>query len=382
VDPSRSGLARTALPAASPGGGLRSAWRVDLRDVVDVAPVVDGRGVTYVVGARGEVIAVAADGTESWRLSTGAVLPGPPVLLADDTLVFADAAGDAMAVRDGALRWRTRFGRTDPARPVPPAPLALDDGGVVVATARELASLDADGHERGRTTLPEAITSPLLAAQNKVVAVTASGAVWTWAPGAVETTRVGAFGGPIDDGAALTDDHTLLAITTGRVHLTAVDLARGTTTTRAVAPVGILLGPPAVRGGSAFLQLQAPGGDLAVGFDATGADTLRALLAAHAPQLSADGGPFVIVAAPHTAPLVDASGTLAFALPDGSVGVLTGGVVDTLAGVCGQARPPAAPTAGLAPLAPGLLVVACRTGVLTALRAATPGSGDRGPAHL
>jgi hypothetical protein len=400
VDGARSGRTRTALPTATGSSSLRTAWRVDLRDVVDVAPVVDGRGTTYVVGARGEVIAVGSDGTEAWRISTGAVIPGPPALLSDDTLVFADAAGDALAVRDGALRWRVRFGHTDANRQVPPAPLPLDDGGVVVATSRELTVLDAAGHERARARLPEPTALPLLAAQGKVVAVTTSGAVWTWTPGALETTRVGGFGGPIEDGAALVDDHTLLAVAAGRVHLASVDLLRGTTSTRAVAPAGLFLGPPSIRDGSAALLLQAPGGDLVVTFDASGSETQRALLATRPPQVSPDGGPVVMAAAPHTPPLVDSTGTFAFATADGAVGVMSGGIVDLLAGVCPQARAPAAPTAGLAPLGPGAVVAACRTGLLVALRdasrASTPGtpavtgaattppaaSGDHSPPHL
>ena len=223
IDGSRSGQSATMLPSAAAAGGLRSEWAFALGESLEVPPVVDGRGTTFVVGGRGEAIAVGRDGTEIRRLSTGAIQPGPPALLSDDTLVFSDAAGEAIALREGALRWRVRFGRVDPTRAIPPSPLPLDDGGVVTATTHEMAALDADGHERSRVTLPEPVTSPLLESMGKVVAVTASGAVWTWMPGATEATRVGSFGGPVDDGAALADDHTLVAITSGRLHLSAVD---------------------------------------------------------------------------------------------------------------------------------------------------------------
>jgi hypothetical protein len=237
-----------------------------------------------------------------------------------------------------------------------------------VATTRDLAALGADGRERARTTLPETIASPLLSALGKVVAVTASGAVWTWTPGAPEATRVAGFGAPVEDGAALADDHTVLAVTSDHTHLTTVDLLRGTSATRTIAPAGgLLVGPPAMREGSAFLLLQAPTGDLAVAFDPAGNESLRALLSAHPPAVAADGGAVIPAAVPHTPPVVDGAGTLAFAGLDGAVGVLTGGVVDAVASVCPQARAPAAPVTALVPLGPGEILVACRSGLLVAM---------------
>jgi hypothetical protein len=382
VDAARSGRSSTPLPLAE-GGGLRIEWRAALGASVDVAPVVDARGTTYVAGTRGEVVAVARDGSEKWRVSTGAIQPSAPALLSDDSLVFADAAGEVVAVREGAVRWRVRFGRADPARTTPPAPVALDDGGIVVATSRDLAVLDAEGHERARTTLPEPTTFPLVSALGKVVAVTASGAVWTWTPGASEVTRVASFGGPIDDGAALADDHTLLAVTSGRQHLVAVDLVRGTTTTRAITPTGLWLGPPSVAAGTAHLLLQAPTSELALAVDASGAETSRALLTTHPPPISTDGGAAQLVALPHTPLLVDAAGTLAFATAEGSVGVVSGGVVDVVADVCPPAPGPrgaVAATAALAPLGAGAFVAACRSGTLLAVRSG--GAGEKPAPHL
>jgi hypothetical protein len=382
VDAARSGRSGTPLPLAE-GGGLRIEWRAALGASVDVAPVVDARGTTYVAGTRGEVVAIARDGSEKWRVSTGAIQPSAPALLSDDSLVFADAAGEAVAVREGVVRWRVRFGRADPARTTPPAPVALDDGGVVVATSRDLAVLDAEGHERARTTLPEPTTFPLVSALGKVVAVTATGAVWTWTPGASEVTRVASFGGPIDDGAALADDHTLLAVASGRQHLVAVDLIRGTTTMRAITPTGLWLGPPSMAAGTAHLLLQAPTSELALAVDASGAETSRSLLTTHPPPLSTDGGAAQLVALPHTPLLVDAAGTLAFATAEGSVGVVSGGVVDVVADVCPPAPGPrgaVAATAALAPLGAGAFVAACRSGTLLAVRSG--GAGEKAAPHL
>jgi hypothetical protein len=375
LDAARSGRTRTALPA----GGVRVEWRAALGVPTEWSPLVDAAGNLLVIGARGEIVSTTAEGEERWRLSTGAMQPGPGALLSDGTLVFADAAGEAVAVRDGAVRWRARFGRSDSARP---APVPLDDGGVVVATTQDLAALDADGHERARTTLPEPTAVPLVAALGRIVAVTTSGVVWTWVPGAAEPTRVGSFGGPIDDGAGLADDHTLVAVTSGHTHLSAVDLVRGTTTVRAALPAGMWLGPAALRGDSAFLLLLGPTSELAVAVDASGNETMRVPLVTRPPLLGADGGVAPLAALPHTPPIVDAAGTLAFATTDGAVGVVAGGIVDILPDACPPApgaRGTTAPTAGLVPSRAGAFVAACRGGTLLSLRgsAASTATGER-----
>jgi outer membrane protein assembly factor BamB len=346
---------------------------------------VDAAGTTYVVGTRGEVVAVTRDGRERWRASTDSPQPGPAALLSDDTLVFADALGEAVAVREGVVRWRTRFGRGDATHP---APLPLEDGGVVVATAHDLALLDSEGHERGRATLPEAATGPLVGAMGKVVAVGASGTVWAWPPGASEATRVGSFGSPVEGGATLADDHTLVAVTAGGAHLSALDLARGTASTRAVAPAGIWLGPPAMRYGTATLLLLAPSAELAVVVDASGVETSRSLLAVRAPPVAADGGVAPLVSILHTPPLVDSAGTVAFATSEGSLGVVWGATVELVADGCAASerdgrhdpRPDPSRAAGLAPLGPGAFVAACRSGSIVAVKG-SPAGGSGAP-HL
>ena len=384
VDVARSGRARDPLPT----GSLRTEWTLPVGLLIDDAPLVDAAGTTYVVGTRGEVVAITRDGRERWRASTDSPQPGPAALLSDDTLVFADALGEAVAVRDGVVRWRTRFGRGDATHP---APLPLDDGGIVVATAHDLALLDSEGHERARATLPEAATGPLLlgGAMGKVVAVGASGTVWAWPPGATEATRVGSFGSPVEGGAAMADDHTLVAVTAGGAHLSALDLARGTASTRAVAPAGIWLGPPAMRADTATLLLLAPSAELAVVVDASGVETSRSLLAVRAPPVATDGGVAPLVPILHTPPLVDSAGTVAFATSEGSLGVVLAGgaTVELLADGCATTsghdpggRPDPSRAAGLAPLGPGAFVAACRSGSIVAVRG-SPAGGSGAP-HL
>ena len=393
VDGARTGRSRDPLPASS----LRVQWQTPTGAPLDGIPVVDASRTAYVVGARGEVVAVDRDGGERWRVSTGAVQPGPAALLSDDTLVFADALGEAVAVRNGAVRWRVRFGRGDASHP---APLALEDGGVIVATAHDLAALDVDGQTRARTTLPEAAAGPLVAANvnggPRVVAIGSSGTAWSWAPGAAEPDRAGSFGGPIEGGAVLENARTLVAVTSGGTQFTALDLVRGTATTRMQAQSGALwLGPPAALAGSLFLTLLAPTAELLVAVDSTGTETLRVHLVSRAPLFAADGGVSPVVSLPHAAPLVDASGTVAFASTDGTIGTATAaggdgggsGTVELLTGACSGARMTGGASdpgrvTGLAPLAPGVFIAACHGGMLVAIGSAPPGPGGPGAGPL
>ncbi len=369
VDAARTGFSRSTLPVFE----LRTAWRVSLGASTDHPPMIDADGTTYVVGTRGEVIAIGPDGTEVWRVSTGANEAGPATLLSDGTLVFVGETGEAIAVHQGKIRWRTRFGH-GPAGAV--APLPLEDGGVVVATAHEVAALDESGGERSRTTFAGAIAAPLVSARGRVVAVTADGAVWTWAIGTSEPMRVGTFGSAIDEGAALADDHTLVAIAASGVRMAAVDLVRGTSSTRAATVDGVWLGPPTMNGKTAYVLLDTATSELAVTLDAAGSELARTLIGTHSRSPSTDGGAGSTLPAPHTATLVDARGTLAFATSDGALGVVAavgtaGAVVERLSDACptavGGGRSEAA-VAGLAPLAPDGFVAACRAGSLVAVR--------------
>ena len=415
IAPARTGLAR-----ALPRGPLHVAWKASAGTSVDRAPVVDARGGSYIMGARGEVVALGRDGVERWRVATNATPTGSVALLSDDTLAFVDDVGEAIGVKDGTVRWRTRVGRAGAAGP---APVPLDDGGVVVGTARDVAALDAEGNIRARTTLTEPATGALLFALGKVVVVAAGGSVWAWSPGIAEATRVGAFGSPVDGGAVLSDDHTLLAVTSGGEALATHDLLSGATATLATSSHGPWRGPPAVVDGTAWLVALGPGGEQAVAIDAAGQEVARALLAARPPgggsTSAADAGSLATPswsppgAVP--APVVDAAGSMAFGTVEGGAGVVasllaaTGqpagataklaamATVELIRNACpvpfGMAlgAPTSAPVVGLVPLDPGPgsgaagggsagpagLLVVCRSGAVLALM-----TGQAGAARL
>lgn len=369
VDAARTGFARTPLPSS----GLHTPWRTTLGMRVDRSPLVDAAGRIYVVGDRGEVASLSADGEERWRVATASVPAGPAVLLCDDTIAFVDTAGETLAVRDGALRWRSKVGRPSVSGP---APLALDDGGVVVATAGDAIVLDGDGRTRSRTTLPEASIVTIVSATGKVVLVGATGTVWAWEPGAPEAMRIARFGPPIDGGAALGDDHTLVAVSVGAAHLLAVDLIRGTTALRSASSDDAWLGPPAMQGPTAWVVALSRGSEFLVALDATGAETIRIPMALHG-IANPDGGGTTQTFLGRSPPLVDAAGVVAFATMDGSVGVagVTVGsrsagtaAAELLVDVC-PAEPGGAPrvdhpVAALVPLGPDAFVAVCRSGRL------------------
>ena len=272
--------------------------------------------------------------------------PRPAVLLSDDTLVFADASGDAIGVREGGVRWRSRFGRPESAHP---SPLPLDDGGVVVATARDLAVLDAQGRQRGRTVLPEPTAAPLISALGEVVAVTASGAVWGWVPGAVEATRSASFGSP-DRGRCRTRERAHPR----RRGRGSDDAPRSTSRarqrrqprSRAVGPGGLWLGPPAMRGEAATLAMLGAASELVVTVDAQGRE-LAVRCSGARPLVRADAGPPPRRRRLGRPLLVDAAGTVAFATLEGGVGVAVIGSGERRLGRGPEGRLPASagPTA-------------------------------------
>jgi outer membrane protein assembly factor BamB len=371
VDAARSGRSSKPLPSSN----LHVEWRRALGSSIDHAPLVDASETVYALASRGDVVAFAPDGTEKWRVATGVPQPGPGALLSDGTVVFVGASGEAIGARAGVQRFRTRVGRAEPTGPNA-APLPLDDGGAIVATSLDLAVLDAEGNARARGQAPEPITAPLVSALGKVVVVGASGAVYAWAPGAGDPTRVGSFGARIDGAAALVDAHTLVAVVGSEVK--AVDLTHNVTSTRGAPPLGAYVGPVAARGDSVYLLEFTQTGSFVVGLDASGNETLRAQATTYAPLLSPDGGAVPIVVPPHSGPIVDSSGTLAFAAPDGPVGIATGSgttasieLVSEL--VCSRSAAPgsrpAATVAGLAPASSGTLVVACSSGAVVKVSA-------------
>jgi len=358
VDAQRTGLSRAPLPT----GALHVAWRRALGASIDHAPIAVAGGDVVAVVGRGDLVTLDRDGDERGRATIGGGASGPPASLSDGTIVVVTSAADAVFVIRGAPRFRTHLGG-ERALAGGVSPLALDDGGVVVGVAHELTALDARGGVRARAALPEPIHGPLLSGAGKVIAVTISGAIYGWSPGR-EAERLGSFGGPVDGGAAFSDARTLVGVVEG-ARLQAVDLVRGSSAPRAVAGGTYFLGPPAMRGAAAYLLAETPGRDFLLTLDAAGQETGRALVATSPPPTLADGGAAPYSAAPHVGPVVDRAGAVAFATPDGRVGMVSAtGAVDTLGeSICGRgsAARGGGAVVGLTPVEGGF-VVACDGG--------------------
>lgn len=354
----RTGLSPTALPAS----GLRVEWRKSLGIPIEHAPVVRHDGTVAVLTSRGDVYVYDDAGDEKWRVTTGLSASSGPALLSDGTIAFATPGAELVGARAGQRRFQVRLPGDRPARITP---IATDDGGLVLALAAEVLFVDAEGQARARAALPEPLAAGLVATGGRVYGAAASGAVYAISAGH-EATRVGGFGGAIDRGMAAASPRTLLAVVdTSR--LVELDVATGVAQVRATAPLGQLLGPPAVHASIAYVTSYLPGRVYVVGYDAAGAERRRAQIATFVPPISLDGGATSLPVPPHAGLVLDTSGTIAFVTPDGTAGVSTDqGGVDTVGDVaCARALGRAASAAGgIAPAGPGAFYVACEGGQL------------------
>jgi hypothetical protein len=389
VDGARRGLSPTPLPE----GPLRVTWRRSVAPSIEHAPLVTEGGNLVVFTGRGDVLELDPNGTERRRVAVGVGPLGPGAILADGTIVTMTTAGEAVGIQHGHVRFRRRIG--DHGVLVKVAPLALDDGGVIVAGGSgatgtpgpsDLAALDADGVVRARATIPAPVAWPLVATKAGVACITADGFVFSWKPGQ-NPTLAGSFGGALDGGAAALDPGTLVAVVDAR-RLVALDLDHADARVLATSAAGMLLGPPSAGASEVYVMEVAPAVTRVLAVDASGALTAFSL-GVGPMSTDADGGVGHARLPVHTATLVDGSGRVAFAGPDGHVGVVSaGGMTDLGETVCGRGAPPlgASPTvprpqpggglrpvvatrpsagfAGLAPTAPNTFVVACEAGLL------------------
>jgi outer membrane protein assembly factor BamB len=394
LDPGRTGRSRSLLPRTE----LRTAWRESLDMAPAQSPLVDDQGRIYLVGTAGDVVCLDAGGAVVWRVATQSPEPGPPVLLSDRTLVFVDGWGQAVAIRDGRVQWRTPIGH---AGFIHPSPVPLESGGVVVATSTELAVLDPSGGCDGRAVIAEPINGPLMSSLDRVFAVSDIGNVWAWRPGPSQPERIASFGTPMAAAAALVNDHTLLATTRDRTEMIALDLRSGASVARASSGDGYwIAGAPVVA--EALVTLWVGGtGEFAVVFDRSGTELEREWVGtASASAVDTAPGAFV-----GPTLLVDAQGSVAFdgarggvsvaAIPragmtekavPGGAGAAGGREVRTMSsilelcagasGARGGGGPSARayPVVGMAPLPPRSLVVACRSGSVVAVADASADS--------
>jgi hypothetical protein len=422
LDGHRTNRSSTALPARA----LRVIWSQHTHALLH-PPLVQEDGTVIVVDEQGEAFFFNADGTEHAKVALG---PGPmsaPALLADGTLVAANANGEVVGARRGAVVFRSHIvdsvppavlvedaphGRVAPRpratihghltvaprhavqrapeREVRPAleasTLPLEDGGVVVAFGHELVVLDAQGTLRRRTSSPVSVASPLLAVGDAVAFVADNGDAYTWSlRDSTEAPRAhGSFGAALDGAIAAFDDRHLVAVVEG-ARVVVLDLVTTTTETRLGSTRGAFTGTFAVgpEPGSVLLEEMTLTGTRVLAVDKDGqASPFATFLTSIGIQPVPDAG-----AAPstptHTMLLADPSGAVAYGTVDGHIGVATPTSKIELGTLLCGATPTlslnplrqgdrfSAGFAGLVPAGPRAFVVACTDGLVALVKETT-----------
>jgi len=388
LDAQRSGRSRTLFPSAP-----LHRWEHHITGGLELSPVVDAQNNVLVVGTTPDVIKLDPEGKELWRVRFGASAAfAAPVLTSDATLVIVTAAGQAVGVTpSGSIRFVTPLGVRG--RDADTPPLALDDGGVIIAAGGALVELDRDGAVRARTALENKtgsadtrVTGALVqgpttdAGPLGALFTTESGSVFAWRPPAAPR-KLGSLGGFPRRGGVITGARTLTAVVDSR-RVVDFDLPTGITHVRANSGLGVQLDGPVAIGPDGLLFVATQLG-LLFGVDAAGNEMIRVALekpplappigstfapAAGQPGLGRSGVGGTVGAGffgapaeikPSPAPIIDREGRIAFVRAAGRAGVINpkGTVVLASERVCSS------PFAAL-PAGEKRLLIACRDGGL------------------
>lgn len=311
ITPWRSHATTMPLPTER----LHVAWRKSIASGGDVIPLSDEAGGVWAVDTKGEVSSYDAEGTERQSpIVTGLGSVHGATFLSDGTIVLVSALGEVVGVREGTLRFRTRLTTERSSRRVPP--LALEDGGFALAMGAEFFALDAAGQVRQRASAPAPIDGPLVSGHAAIFGTSASGDLFAWKPG-TPVRLVGAWGGPIDGGPAGSGPSTMVAVLGER--LVQFDARNEVVSTLWSAPVGTLLGPPAVASGVSYVVHISPGKTELVGIG-RGTEVMRVRIAGAGMPLDAGGWAPPV----HGSLLVDLRGHTGFVSADGLFGIASG----------------------------------------------------------
>lgn len=383
VDPQRSGRSKVKLPASP-----KESWKRTLPSGTTFAPLVDGSGNLTFALTTSILVRWSSEGKEQWRVQlpsaagSAVTVAAPPVLLSSGTIAVVTSLGELVGISSsGSIRYTTALGVSTSAgaRDGGVSPLALDDGGLAIASGRTLLIVSADGSVRARAQLDDSAVGALLPGPDGTLVTTSSGAVYSFKPPGAPR-KVGSFGGSVRKGASLADDRTLLAVVDSR-RIVAFDIPTGTTHARASA--GLLLGgfdgPVAVGpGGTAVTGAYA---GLILSVDASGNEKVRVSvdpsLTSSAPSASPTASPFspppypgpgspfganpfaTIDMRPSPPVVVDGDGRIAFVRANGRAGIVSpeGNMTLVSDRVCG--RP-----VSLQPAGSKKIVVTCEEGTV------------------
>lgn len=344
VDSARTGRAKDPLPAEP-----RVLWRARVTGGLDLPLAVDARGHVIAASPMSQIVELDASGKLAWMLKTGSTAPVQgPVITTDGTRLVLTAGAELWgAGPNGTQRLRRPLPLASTKGAVPP--LATRDGGIVIAVTGALLYLDASGDVRARAKQPDAPVA-LLEHGARTLLVTEKGDVLAWKP-PEEPTKLGNFGGRVDEGAALSSSNHLTAIVD---HERLVDFKLSANTRHIrLDSSERLQGPPAILANGETRVASFSGRML--GHDRTGIEVTRAALE----PSSGAGTPSVpgIFQAPPL--IVDGKGRVAFVRPGLEAGVvLESGELKAAAGAaCGDPL-------SLSPAGRNRFVVACRSGLI------------------
>lgn len=343
VDGARTGRSKTPLPTAP-----RVLWRARVTGGLDLPVAVDARQHVVAASPMSQLLELDDRGKLAWTLKTGNSAPvlGPVITTNGTRLVVTANAELWGAAPNGTLRIKRSLPLPSVRGGVPP--LAARDGGVVLALPGTLLYLDASGDVQARAKQAEAPVS-LIEQGGRTLIVTERGDVLEWKPPS-EPTKLGSFGGRVDEGAALSSPNHLTAVVD---HERLVDFKLSTKTRHIrLSSSERLQGPPAILASGETRVATFSG--LMLGHDRTGIETARAELEPSTGGSTAIPGLFL------PPPLVvDGKGRVVFVRPGLDAGViLESGEPKAAAGAaCGD------PLA-LAPAGPQRFLVACRSGLI------------------
>ena len=354
LDPERTGRAGDALPRAP-----RVAWRARIQGGIAHPVAVDESGAVIVSSSIATLSQVSADGKPAWTARTGSSpAVTSPVLLSDGTRTVLTQNGELLGFdRSGKPRFSVPL-------PVGPAsvvadPLPQADGGLVIASGRNVMRLDRAGGLIARTRMDSSVRS-LVQDGTRTLLVGERGDVHEWRPPA-EPSRVGSFGGAVSD--ALRAGANLLSIVDGK-KLVELELKSGTRRERAEIPNGSSSSPTLLANGSTRLVTL---DGMLLGHDANGEETARVAL--EPPSLIGDAGvPLSASIGPASPPpIADRAGRIGFVRPG-----LDAGVVDKSGAIAAADGAACLDPVGVAPAGRGRMVLACRSGVLFLLSDTKP----------
>ena len=354
VDALRRGRAHTPLPVAP-----KELWRRELAGGVVLPPVVDDRGGIVVALTSPDVVRLDDDGQQTWRVRLGAAPPSVPPVIASDgsTLVVAEDGVLWSVSAGGSVRFGVDLATSTKAAEA--APLARDDGSVVIAGTDELVVVAADGSVTARTAVDGRPVGGLVPHEGGVLVTTRDGDVWRWSPPR-SPRRVGTFGGQLAAGVSKVSARTVVGVVE-RERVVGLDLVTGATTlllspaafvapledTVTLTPAGVLLATSVV-------------GEVA-GIDARGVVVQRGAFEKVPTMFTTDAGmpPMFRRAPMRSSPalVVDPEGRVAFARNSGKIGALSSDGAVHIASERQCARPVA-----LLPSGKARFVVVCRSG--------------------